>query len=1575
MLESALKLRINNFPKITAKEPKRLYELADLLSEVASLKNDPVNATQFAFYDSASGVKPIVCKLPPSLQEKWTSRAARYQTTHHVVFPPFSEFLQFVKEMARIKNNPSFMYDSQQTSVPPYRPRTQNVQQIAAKKTTTDEPELPIKIVSCPYHESSNHTLNQCRAFRSMTIEKRRQFLRSNTICLKCCENEKHDFRKCAKKLTCSICKRQHPTALHEDRVEDKKPPPNGNIQTSHGGETQPKTLSDEVTSTCTEVCGEGFSGKSCAKIQLVWIYPQGREELALKTYVVIDDQSTSTLGTPDFFDKLGIGGTQSPYILSTCSGKVTTWGRRVPGLVVESFDRSVRLDLPIVTECEYIPDNRHEIPTPEIARAYSHLSGIELLIPSLDSEARISLLIGRDLLKAHHVLEQLTGSDSQPYAQRLPLGWTIVGETCLGYYHSPSSVNVLKTQIMPNGRPTSMEPCMSILHLNDDPIFVKTPDDEKIGMSVEDQQFLDIVATSFRRDEDGFWTSPLPFRPSRPRLDNNFPMALKRARNLQRSLLNDSVKASHFIEFMQKILKNGHAERAPPLQPDEECWFLPIFAVYNPQKPGQARVVFDSSAKFNGLSLNDVLLTGPDLVNSLLGVLMRFRREPVAVLADIQQMFFCFRVEPKHRNFLRFLWHEDSDLNKPLVQFRMCVHVFGNRPSPAVATYGLRLCIQGADPKVVEYIEKDFYVDDALASLPSARSAITLVKDAQEALMHRGNIRLHKIASNNHEVMAAFANEDLAKDIKDLDLRKDSLPVQASLGVKWDLGTDSFLFRSSQDKQPFTRRGVLSTINSIYDPLGFMAPVVIKGKLLLRELIHGTVDWDEPLPEEAFQEWDRWRSSLLDLNDVRIRRPYLPTSYSGCDQKEVHIYCDASEKAIAAVAYLSDCTDPTHMGFILGKAKVAPLKGHTVPRLELCSAVLAVEIADIISQHLSISLQNYRFHTDSKIVLGYIYNTSRRFHTYVANRVARIHATTSPQQWRYIPTDRNPADDGTRSLDALAMQDSAWLQGPVPSIDLDKQPTSYELQDPDSDKEIRATSCLMTKTLPIHGLSTSRFKRFSSWSSVVNAIAQLKHFVRLWKYRHSNGTQQLIPSVVDIRQEAHDHVLKEVQKEAFSDELYCLRTGQAVAKTSPISSLDPYFESDGFIRVGGRIMKSRIPFESKHPILLPGQNHISELLVTHYHNKVLHQGRHFTEGAVRSAGLWITRCKRLISNVISACVPCRKMRGRLASQKMADLPADRLEPGPPFSNVGVDAFGPYQVMTRKTRGGSANSKRWGILFTCLVTRAIHIELVDSMSSAAFINALRRFIAMRGTVKIFRSDRGTNFIGALDDLGIDRINVEDDSVQKFLISSDAKWIFNPPHAAHYGGAWERLIGVVKRILNSVLSKQHNLTHDVLNTLMAEVSAIVNARPLTPVSSDPDNPTILSPSLLLTQKPPKYDIGDTIGSFSSKDVLKSEWKRVQGLANTFWSRWKSEYLHNLQPRRKWQSDEPSICEGDIVLLNDSSCARNQWPMSIVLKTFPSEDNRVRKVLLRAVKDGKTSLFTRPVTQIVPLISLH
>ena len=253
------------------------------------------------------------------------------------------------------------------------------------------------------------------------------------------------------------------------------------------------------------------------------------------------------------------------------------------------------------------------------------------------------------------------------------------------------------------------------------------------------------------------------------------------------------------FIAFMDKMFRNHHAEVAPQLKSTEERWYLPTFGVYHPQKPDQIRVVFDSSAQQDGISLNNVMLTGPDLNNSLLGVLIRFRKEPVAIVADIQQMFYCFGVREDHRDHLRFLWYRDNDLTKDIIDYRMTVHVFGNSPSPAVAIYGLRRAAQegesdhGADTR--EFVERHFYVDDGLTSLPTPIEAIDLLQRTRASLAE-SNLRLHKITSNNAAVMAAFPPEDDAKGMKDLGLGGESGVVQRSLGLCWEITMDTFTFR-----------------------------------------------------------------------------------------------------------------------------------------------------------------------------------------------------------------------------------------------------------------------------------------------------------------------------------------------------------------------------------------------------------------------------------------------------------------------------------------------------------------------------------------------------------------------------------------------------------------------------------------------------------------------------------------------------------------------------------------------------------------------------------------------------------
>ena len=420
--------------------------------------------------------------------------------------------------------------------------------------------------------------------------------------------------------------------------------------------------------------------------------------------------------------------------------------------------------------------------------------------------------------------------------------------------------------------------------------------------------------------------------------------------------------------------------------------------------------------------------------------------------------------------------------------------------------------------------------------------------------------------------------------------------------------------------------------------------------------------------------------------------------------------------------------------------------------------------------------------------------------------------------------------------------------------------------------------------------------------------------------------------------------ILSLVQKEAFGDDIDKLRKNLVVSNGSPLKALNPFIGQDGLIRMKGRISLGEN--KDQHPVIVP-KGHVATLLISHFHEKVWHQGRHITEGRVRSEGYWIIGCSRLTSSILHRCVKCRILRGQPSNQLMAELPVDRTTPAAPFAHVGIDVFGPYQISTRRTRGGSANSKRWGLLFTCLVIRAVHIEVIEELSASSFLNAFRRFQSLRGKVDLIRSDNGTNFVAASKVLCV-------------------KWIFNCPRASHTGGVWERVIGITRRILDSMLhdNRRHSLTHEILSTFMAEACDIINSRPISTISHDATNPTILSPNNLLTMKFPS--------GIEFKDIRKAyaeHWHHVQNLAEIFWKRWRSEYLSLLEKRPKWQTKCENLQENNVVLVKDVSLPRTEWPLGIVTKTIPSDsDGLVRKVV---VKLSKGNCFERHIKDIIKL----
>ena len=1064
-------------------------------------------------------------------------------------------------------------------------------------------------------------------------------------------------------------------------------------------------------------------------------------------------------------------------------SEKEEKYGRRVAGITVRSLS-GAEFAVPTLNECDTIPQDKGEIPSPDMARSSPHLKAIAHEIPPINETAKIHLLLGRDAPELLKVREFRNGPKGAPWAQRLALGWTISGQMCLDFASGPAHVltrltslsTVTEKEPETGSRIYELVPCPNQIKVTDplferatDDIFRKTRGDNEPGLSCEDRKFLEIMDRGIHKNSKGNWEMPLPFRNERQTMPNNRVQAMQRLQGLLKTFARKPEMKADYLEFMGKIIDKGHAsaipsEEVPP--PPGRSWYLPHFATYHNTKR-TIRVVFDSSCEFEGVSLNKVLLPGPDLMNNLIGVLMRFRKENIAVMCDIEQMFHSFYVDPPHRDFLRFLWFEGNDPSKPIIEYRMNVHLFGNGPSPAVATYGLRrTAIDGEEAK--KFICRNFYVNDGLTSLSSTQGATDLVKSAQ-ATLATANLRLHKVVSNSVEVMEAFPAEDRAKDVRDLDLRHDSLPAQRSLGVFWDLETDAFTFKVSLPEKPFTRRGVLSIVNSVYDPLGFAVPVMLEGRKILQQLVHmgertkennTPLAWDDPLPTAMINRWTRWRDSLVELQNLSVPRCYRPKDFGSVTRAELHAFSDASQDAIGAAVYLRQFNEANEvsMALVYGQARVAPLNPTSIPRLELCGAVLAVQAAQRVIKEIDLKISDVIYYTDSKVVLGYITNESRRFYVYVANRVELIRSMSTPEQWRYVETDLNPADLATRGVPSSKLMETSWLVGPEFLREAERTlPTNETFALVASDPEVRKavfSASVNTYEEEEPDLGAERFKKFSSFKSLQRAVANLIVIVREFKHRRDvkagrgnlrskarNTQGKLRPPTVEEWDQALRVIISSTQREAFSGLLSDTRkepdlpreiqsSAKKALKGSQLYRLDPFLDSHGILRVGGRLRRAQMEYNEKHPIVLPKCHYVSQLIAKHYHHEVHHQGRQITGGAIRQAGFWLIGGHNVVMKVIGACVLCKKMKGPHLEQHMADLPLDRTKVCPPLTNVGFDVFGPCALQTRKTRGGGVNAKRWGLVFTCLSSRAIHIEVLEAIDSSAFICALWRFFAL-----------------------------------------------------------------------------------------------------------------------------------------------------------------------------------------------------------------------------------------------------
>jgi len=1529
-------------PTVKSYDAASIQEFADDLRECV----DTLTAMgKLSEVDSRTRLIQLVERLPLYLQNSWRKKAVDARTKYDA-YPNIEEFSTFIEETASYATDPAFGYkkparaesskhDSKPASAANFRShqkkrgfdaQPQSAVSLAVNSQQQHSPVQPQakQRDGCTYCGKPHSTV-KCYDLIKMEPVERVEAMREKRACFNCCRGD-HVIKDCRNTVPCGVdgCIRLHASILHSGF---RKKEPRDHQKPRDATQNFNVLVNNTQNSARTRA-------RYALPIVRVFVTAHGSRERIL-TYALLDPGSTGTFCAPSLLRALRLKGNTTTLPVSTLNQGCETAVEQASMTVCRPGHDAVTFTLPTVNGIETFPELARCNVTPADVRHYEHLRTLEIPDPC---DVSVTLLIGQD--NAHTFLpsETRVGKQDEPYAVRTPLGWAVNGPLSVRDDETPCNyVGMIEAATLTQ----QVERFWAIDSAGNT--------DREYCHSINDQRVIGLWdRTSVL--VDGHFQIDVPFKNPNPCLPDNKHMANKRLTHLLSKLERDSKMKSLYQAGMAELIENGKAELVTDSGTPGRTWYIPHHAVVSASKPGKIRIVFDCAAQCGGVSINTEVHQGPDLTNKLIGVLLRYREKPIALMADVKAMFHQVYVTPEHRDALRFLW---LDAHDNVTAYRLRVHLFGGIWSPAAANYALqRAALENEDnhsPAAVDAVMNYFYVDDMCSGAVTPSETIQLYHDTKALTATRG-FELTKWVSSSKEVLAAIPQDDRAPNLALIDLTSDDLPGGTSLGLCFDPQRDCFVINVKNKEPIYTRRGLLSILSSLYDPLGFIAPFILIAKLLLQEEIRQGKQWDERLEPETRLQLDEWLSHWDMLRETRIPR-YLHTHGN---QVQLHHFADASSKGYGTASYVrvDKGEAPAECFFLFGKSRQAPIKTQSIVRLELMAAVTAVNVDIMLRREMRFQPVSTHYWSDSFTCLGYIHNDDKRYHTFTANRVSQIRAHTEKDQWRHVPGVINAADKASRG--SIDLEEN-WLHAPTflsqPESEWPAEYSADQFTVDASDKEVK---CLTT----VAGLDSDNCvidklcRDVESYTEIITRLAWLLKAAAVFRSKERATKKGLS---IELMKSSETRLLCAIQEAIFTEELAELRAGRTVQKGSRLAQLEPTINSDGLLRATSRLDDCSLPDDVKHPIILPASHPGVVAYLRHVHkNEASHGGLQYMLNLLRRR-FWIIGARRAINDMTSKCVTCQRLRHHAAEQRMAQLPEDRVTSGgKPFDTTGVDCFGPYLV-----RRGKVTEKRYGCVFTCVAVRAVHLESLYSLDTSSFIDALRRFIARRGVPSLIRSDGGTNFTAASKELNAaaKRWN-SDPTLQTWLIQNKLEWRWNTPAASHHGGVWERMIRTIRKALDVTLSSA--VPYDEgFATLLCEAEAIVNNRPLTPVSPDVDDRPALTPADLLVMRSTA-----TLPPITTTASCTRRWGIIQALADDFWVRWTDEYLPLLRKRQKWLLEQRNLAVGDVVLMLDEPTARNRWPLGRIVETFPSADGLVRSVRVRV----RGTLLCRPITKL-------
>ncbi|XP_048479524.1 uncharacterized protein LOC125488579 isoform X1 [Plutella xylostella] len=1051
-----------------------------------------------------------------------------------------------------------------------------------------------------------------------------------------------------------------------------------------------------------------------------------------------------------------------------------------------------------------------------------------------------------------------------------------------------------------------------------------------------------------------------LPLSEVKETLGDSFNLALKRFHNLEKKLMANPELFMQYKQFIHEFLSLGHGHYVDIEMYDinkQAAYYMPHHAIIKPEsKTTKVRSVFDASMKTNKkVSLNDLQLNGPVVQRDLFDIMLLFRLGRYTITSDIKRMFRNILVDPAFTSLQNILWRDDP--SQPIKCIRLDRVTYGLKSSSYLAT---RCLIELANRYENEYplaafiLRNNTYVDDVLYS----HNDLATVCEAKQqlcSLLSLGSFNTHKWSSNNELVLSDIPLEDQHFD--SIDLQKDNYNMK-TLGLQINTKEDNFIITSpgTFDTNLLTKRSILSYIGRCYDPIGFINPIIVVAKSIMQKLWINNTDWNSCPPTDVEREWIQFTEDLRVMEPIQINRN---VRFSDEDTVELIGFADASSSTAHGCCIYLRVTTPTGnttLHLLCSKSRINPIqkKGMTVPRLELNAALLLSKLMSKTydTLKLKVNVSKVYLFSDSQIVLAWLKMELTNLQAYVANRVNVIRQHTVSWQWLYISTDNNPADLVSRGVRPHELSScEQWWHGPR---FLNDSEYNFPITETNTSSDLpEVKHCLVLSS--DHGSHTGPLEYVLE--RLVSNCSDLRKMVRLLAYilRFLNNMNKNKTKI------NHDYlssaelnsalmlIIKYEQHKYFETEIDSLCKNYNLKGN--LSNLHPFIDNEGLLRVGGRLDHADITYNQKHPVILPRESHITTLLIRSEHERLLHAGPKLLLSSLNQR-FWICNGLSEVKKITHKCITCFRQKATVAKQLMGSLPASRVtSTNRAFVRVGVDFAGPIDVKLSRVRR-SVIGKGYICVFVCFTTKAIHLELASDLTTDTFLACLRRQISRRGLMTEIHCDNASTFKGANNQLNelykLQSSQNHRQQVYNFASQQGIQFHYIPCYSPTYGGIWESSVKSTKYHLKRVIGK-NVLTYEQLSTVLCEIEAVLNSRPLLPLTADPTDYSYLTPGHFL--------IGNALMMYPESDITNIPqnrlkfWQICTQIKQSFWKVWHKNYLNVLQNRPKWKFDVCNVKLGSLVILKEDNAPPMMWPMARIVKLFPGHDSKVRAVEVR------------------------